>query len=120
MRVCGEWSSLAFFWHGSSRINGRTNCSPIPAPVSTTSSTHGSIYGNSCIAYVSSGYLNKWGAGGGESMKSTPCCPRCYAQLVIRRSLLTTYLACPNYPNCKSPVQLQKHSEPAREYCRAA
>jgi len=38
-----------------------------------------------------------------ETMKSTPCCLRCGAELVAEKSLPTVYLVCPNYPDCQSP-----------------
>ena len=55
-----------------------------------------------------------------EEMKSLPRCPRCFARLVLRWSRLTTYLACPNYPNCKRPIHLPKRSQGMREHRWAA
>ena len=66
-----------------------------------------------CIDCVRDGDLN-------EQMKPTPCCPRCFARLVIRWSRLTSYLACSNYPNCKSPVDRPKRPQRAFQVCRAA
>jgi hypothetical protein len=37
--------------------------------------------------------------------------PRCFAQLVLGSSCLTSYLACPNYPNCKAPVHLPQRPQ---------
>ena len=39
---------------------------------------------------------------------SFPASPRCFARIVFGWSGLTSYLACPNYPNCKAPVHLRK------------
>jgi ssDNA-binding Zn-finger/Zn-ribbon topoisomerase 1 len=50
----------------------------------------------------------------------TPCCPRCYAQLVMVKSRLGTYLSCPNYPNCKSPLHLPKGPQAAHQLSNAA
>ena len=36
------------------------------------------------------------------------------------KALLTTYLACPNYPNCKTPVNLPTVLRRVREGCCAA
>jgi hypothetical protein len=64
-----------------------------------------------CIDHDAQSVLNR-------RMKA-PCCPRCFAQLVLRKSRLTTYLACPNYPYCKSPACFTKQPSRAQE-CRAA
>ena len=53
-------------------------------------------------------------------MKMMPICPRCFTQLVIRKSRLGIYFACPNYPNCKRPVYLPKQLQPDYEYASAA
>jgi len=50
--------------------------------------------------------------------KSLPRCPRCLARLVLRWSRLTSYLACPNYPNCKSQEDRPKHPGRVIECCR--
>ena len=53
-------------------------------------------------------------------MKMMPTCPRCFTQLVIRKSSLGIYFACPNYPNCKSPLHLPKPPQPDHECASAA
>ena len=53
-------------------------------------------------------------------MKTMKCCPRCYAQLVVMKSSLGTYLVCPNYPNCDPPVDLRKPVSSVSEYAHAA
>jgi hypothetical protein len=42
---------------------------------------------------------------------SFPAGPRCLARLVLGWSGLTSYLACPNYPNCEAPVHLRKRPQ---------
>jgi hypothetical protein len=72
------------------------------------------IYWNRRIASTAFWYWN-------GSMKSTPCCPRCSTPLVLRKSGIGFYLTCPNYPGCKSPVQvLPQPPQPAYEYRQAA
>ena len=53
-------------------------------------------------------------------MKMMPTCPRCFTQLVRRKSRLGTYLACPNYPNCKRPMHLPKPPQLDYKYSSAA
>jgi Topoisomerase DNA binding C4 zinc finger len=55
-----------------------------------------------------------------ERMEPPLCCPRCYTPLVLNRSRLGTYLSCPNYPDCKSPEDIQKLPQHVTEYAPAA
>jgi|ERR1700688_366458 len=55
-----------------------------------------------------------------HSMSPSPCCPRCKTGLVLRWSGLTTYLICPNYPNCQGPVDHPKPMQSVHEGVRAA
>jgi hypothetical protein len=47
-----------------------------------------------------------------------PHCRRCFAKLALTWSRLTTYFACPNYPDCKSPAARREHPGRGIEYPR--
>jgi ssDNA-binding Zn-finger/Zn-ribbon topoisomerase 1 len=70
-------------------------------------------YGINCIERWIGDDLN-------EEMKPTPRCPRCFAQLVLKMSRRTTYFGCPNYPDCKRPVDCPKAPQRESQVCRAA
>jgi hypothetical protein len=55
-----------------------------------------------------------------KPMKRTPRCPRCDTYLVVRKVRLLTYLTCPNYPNCRRPINLPKGPQSVREQRCAA
>jgi len=52
-------------------------------------------------------------------MQTDHRCPRCLAPLVSRWSRLATYLICPNFPNCKSPLEMRKRPVRSENYTKA-
>jgi len=49
-------------------------------------------------------------------MRKAKICPRCYTRLELKKSRATNreYLVCPNYPDCRRPIELRKPPVPTR------
>jgi len=112
MRFCDHWNSRLPYFRPPKLRSSRNPMRPLR--------NSSCSYLNNTRHTVMTVLIRGLPEGLNEEMKSLRRCPRCFARLILKWSRLTTYLSCPNYPDCKGPVEGPKHPGHEIEYCRAA